>query len=283
MKYRSTHIVIFLMICYWQIASSQFDVNYDPKQQPIDEIQYFKPVEHDLFVGDCMPFSHDGTLYMYWLIDKGHHSALNGYGAHQWVLSTSDDLINWKHYPIALGLDEEWEKSICTGSVIYAEESFYAFFATRSVRDGQRYEEMSFAVSDDGKDFKKLKPNPFFTAPEGYDPGHFRDPKAVEDSDGYHLFISAYQSDPEMIGFGGTLAHLFSDDLRNWEVKAPILTGQRHTPECPDYFIWNERRYYRCINRQSSLHCKSLPRRERKPIVVLCQARYCKLQIYQSI
>ena len=191
MKYFGIHIVIFLMICYWQIASSQFDVNYDPKQQPIDEIQYFKPVEHDLFVGDCMPFSHDGTLYMYWLIDKGHHSALNGYGAHQWVLSTSDNLINWKHYPIALGLDEEWEKSICTGSVIYAEESFYAFFATRSVRNGQRHEEMSFAVSDDGKDFEKLQPNPFFTAPEGYESGHFRDPKAIEDDDGYRLNFSS--------------------------------------------------------------------------------------------
>ena len=70
-------------------AFAQFDINYNPDQQPTNQIQYFKPVEQDLFVGDCMPFSHDGVFYLYWLIDKGHHSALNGYGAHQWVLSTS--------------------------------------------------------------------------------------------------------------------------------------------------------------------------------------------------
>ena len=97
-----------------------FDVNYNPALQPTNQIQYFKPVEKDLFVGDCIPFSYNGTFYLYWLIDKGHHSALNGLGGHQWALSTSKDLINWKHYPIALGIDEEWEKSICTGSLIYA-------------------------------------------------------------------------------------------------------------------------------------------------------------------
>ncbi len=39
-----------------QNAIGQFEVNYNPDQQPTNQIQYFKPVEKDLFVGDCMPF-----------------------------------------------------------------------------------------------------------------------------------------------------------------------------------------------------------------------------------
>jgi len=53
------------------------------------------------------------------------------------------------------------------------------------------------------------------------------------------MFISSYSSDPELQKFGGCLAHLFSTDLKNWELKEPVLTGQTGTPECPDYFFWN--------------------------------------------
>ncbi len=245
-----TTMIFIVAMTLSRLAFGQFPVNYNPDQQPTDQIQYFKPVEEDLFVGDCMPFSHNGVFYLYWLIDKGHHSALEGYGAHQWVLSTSTDIINWKHYDIALGLDEEWEKSICTGSVIHAKDAFYAFFATRSIQlsDGQRpkhkndgkREELSFAVSEDGRSFRKLEPNPFFKAPDGYDPRNFRDPRVFADDEGYHLFISTAQAEPGMQGFGGSLAHLQSSDLRNWEIKEDVLTGQEHVPECPDYFKWGE-------------------------------------------
>jgi beta-fructofuranosidase len=216
-----------------------FTINYNPAIQPPGQMQYFKPVEEDLFAGDCIPFSHNGVFYLYWLIDKGHHSSLNGLGGHQWALSTTTDLINWIHYPVALGIDEEWEKSICTGSVIYANDSFYAFYATRLVKDGRTQEQLSYAMCRDGKKFIKQKPNPFFTAPEGYQPNNFRDPKIISDSKGYHIFISSYLTDPAISQYGGCLAHLFSKDLKNWEVKESILTGQRGTPECSDYFYWN--------------------------------------------
>lgn len=89
-------------------------------------------------------------------------------------------------------------------------------------------------MSNDGTKFIKKKPNPFFTAPKGYNPSQFRDPKIFEDKDGYHMLISSYKTEPEVFQFGGCLAHLFSNDLKNWEVKEPVLTGQRGTPECSD-------------------------------------------------
>ena len=67
-------------------GQAQFAVNYDPDIQPTDNIQYFKPVGGNQFVGDCIPFYKDGTYYLYWLLDEGHHSALNGLGGHQWSM-----------------------------------------------------------------------------------------------------------------------------------------------------------------------------------------------------
>ncbi|MDH4057858.1 MAG: hypothetical protein OEU76_03800, partial [Cyclobacteriaceae bacterium] len=99
---------------------AQFTVGYDPEIQETANMQYFVPKGNDLFVGDCIPFSHDGTYYLYWLLDSAHHSALNRLGGHQWVVSTTKDLKTWKHYPVVLGIDEEWEKSICTGSVVHS-------------------------------------------------------------------------------------------------------------------------------------------------------------------
>ena len=234
------YIVLFMGICLITLkASSQMVLNYDPEKQSTTNIQYFKPVEEDLFVGDCIPFAHDGIFYLYWLIDKGHHTSLNGLGGHQWVLSKSSDLINWKHYPVVLGIDEEWEKSICTGSVIFTKDAFYVFYATRILQDGVRKEQLSYALSNDGTKFIKQKPNPFYTAPGAYNPSQFRDPKIFEHTDGYHMLISSYAKGSGNAENGGCLAHLFSTNLKNWEVKEPVLTGQRGTPECSDYFYWD--------------------------------------------
>ena len=46
--------------------------------------------------------------------------------------------------------------------------------------------------------------------------------------------------EPELDGFGGYLVHLISKDLKDWkEIESP-LTGQVATPECSDYFKWND-------------------------------------------
>jgi beta-fructofuranosidase len=217
-----------------------FNVNYNPAIQPTNQMQYFKPVEDDLFVGDCIPFFHQGTYYLYWLIDKGHHSSLNGLGGHQWVVSTTTDLINWKNYPIVLGIDEDWEKSICTGSVAYYNKKFYAFYATRLInKEGKVNEQLSYAISTDGIHFKKQKPNPFYTYAPGYSQRNFRDPKVTIDSLGYfHLFVSS-ATDSGMRDSKGALVHLVSKDLKQWDIKKPLIINQDDVPECPDYFHWN--------------------------------------------
>lgn len=222
-----------------QRAKSSFQLNYNPDAQPTNAIQYFKP-GGNLFVGDCIPFYHEGTYYLYWLLDSGHHSALNGLGAHQWTLSTSKDLKTWKHHPVVLGIDEEWEKSICTGSVVFHNKKFYAFYATRLITgDGKVNEKLSYAISDDGIHFKKQLPNPFYSFAPGYSKRDFRDPKVVIDSAGvFHLFVSS-SFDSSISDSRGTMVHLTSTDLKSWTVREPLIVNQDDVPECPDYFNWN--------------------------------------------
>ena len=233
-------LVAFMLTCV--NGTAQVVKDYDPSIQRTTHLQYFKPAEKHLFTGDCMPYYHNDTFYLYWLLDEGYHAGLGGLGGHQWALSTSRDLVHWQHYPVALGIDEEWEKSICTGSVIAeGENTFYAFYSTRVKKDGQVHEQLSYAKSEDGgKTFVKQQPNPFYYAPEECISRDFRDPKVFKDKQGtYHLFISGYQKNPPLEGFGGYLVHLISDDLKDWkEVESP-LTGQVATPECSDYFEWN--------------------------------------------
>ena len=237
MTIKATLIVIMLTMAV-SVGSAQLGVQYDPTVQSTTGIQYFKPVGN-LFVGDCIPFFHNNTYYLYWLLDSGHHSALGGLGGHQWALSTSTDLKNWKHFPVVLGIDEAWEKSICTGSVVYFKNKFYAFYATRLLDgDGKVNEQLSYAISDDGIHFNKQNPNPFYTSAPGYNKRNFRDPKvSVDDKGLFHLFVSSAKEESPTHD-NGALVHLTSSDLKTWTVLDPLIYGERDVPECPDYFQW---------------------------------------------
>lgn len=230
---------LLLLVSIGLSAQSQLSVQYDPSKQFTSGMQYFKPVGNNLFVGDCIPFFYKDTYYLYWLIDSAHHAALNGLGGHQWVVSTTKDLKNWTHHPIVIGIDEDWEKSICTGSVVYSNKKFYAFYATRLINNGQVNEQLSYAISKDAINFKKQQPNPFYTSAPGYSKRDFRDPKVFTDATGaFHLFISSKKDSAVLKGKDGCLVHLESKNLKDWDVKAPVLTGQNSVPECPDYFFW---------------------------------------------
>ena len=236
-----THIFIALFVLSSFNLSAQFDIRYDPSIQPAGNIQYFKPAGYQ-FVGDCIPFFHDGTYFLYWLLDEGHHSALDGLGGHQWVVSTTKDLKTWTHHPIVIGIEEDWEKSICTGSVAFHKGKFYAFYATRLITDGNQVnEQLSYAISTDGIHFEKQKPNPFYTSSPGYSKRHFMDPKVIVDKDGtFHLFVTSLVEDYFISEGRGCLVHLTSKDLKKWELQKPLISGQKYEPECPDYFQWND-------------------------------------------
>ncbi len=201
-------------------------------------MQYFKPDGAHLFAADCMPFFHDGIFHLFYLIDEDHHAALGGLGGHQWAHASSADLVHWTHHPLAIAITGAWEGSICTGSVLYARDRYYGFYATR-LRD--RTQHLSLAISRDGVHFEKVAPNPFASPPKGYSAFHYRDPFAFHDSRTgiYHLLVTSGLDPYPVYDRGGCLAHLTSTDLAIWELQPPfLLPGLPDVPECPDYFFW---------------------------------------------
>lgn len=201
-------------------------------------LNYFKP-DDPFFVGDCMPFFHDGVFHLYYLLDENHHQALNGLGGHQWAHASTQDLIYWQHHPLALPITHEFEKSICTGSVFHHAGTFYAFYATR-LADWRQH--LSLAVSPDAIHFQKQSPNPLASPPADYSPLHFRDPRPFQDPETglFHLLVTAMLAEPALSGRGGCLAHLTSPDLQTWTMQEPFLIpGYADAPECPDHFYWN--------------------------------------------
>ncbi len=202
-------------------------------------MQYFRPSGDNLFVGDCMPFYHEGVFHLFYLLDEGHHSALGGLGAHQWAHASTTDLIHWEHHPLAVPITHGHEGSMCTGSVFYHDGVFRAYYATRMVAD--RSEHLSMAASDDGIHFEKTEPNPFASPGPEYTKS-FRDPNVFQDPDTglFHMLVTSALKDYPVQGRGGCLAHLISTDLQSWETAEPfIIPGYLGDPECPDTFHWN--------------------------------------------
>ncbi len=201
-------------------------------------MQYFKPHDPRQFVGDCMPFFHQGVFHLFWLLDENHHHSLGGLGAHQWAHATTTDLVHWEHHPLAIPITAEREGSICTGSVFFHEGLFRAYYATR-MRD--RVEHLSLAVSSDGIRFEKTEPNPFASPGEQYT-GSYRDPHVFRDpaTGLFHLLVTSSLREYPVHGGGGCLAQLISRDLQTWEPVEPFLIpGYPGDPECCDTFGWH--------------------------------------------
>ena len=183
-------------------------------------MQYYRPGGL-FFVGDCMPFFHEGTFHLYYLLDENHHQAKGGLGAHQWAHASTRDLVRWEHHPLAIGITEEREGSICTGSTFFHEGTFYGYYATRML---DRTQHLSLATSSDSIHFEKQPPNPFASPPQGYSPYDYRDPCVFRDEESglFHLLVTASLEPYALQGRGGCLAHLVSPDLAHWELREPF-------------------------------------------------------------
>lgn len=213
----------------------------------LPSMQYFRP--HNQFnVGDTMPFFHGdengGTFHFVYLLDRGHHSARGGLGAHQWAHVTSRDLIHWTGQPLIVPIERDDEGSICTGSMFFHGGTYYAFYATRGF---DRIERLSMSSSDDGVHFVKTEPNPFLAPGEKYVNG-FRDPHVFRDQRTglLHLLVSTMLKE----GKRGCLAHYTSPDLKRWSEAEPFLVEGNEVPECPDYFEFNGWYYLLFSNQQ---------------------------------
>ncbi|MBN2713164.1 MAG: family 43 glycosylhydrolase [Planctomycetes bacterium] len=204
-------------------------------------MQYFRP-GGSFFVGDCMPFYHQGVFHLFYLLDENHHQGSNGLGGHQWAHASTTDLVNWEQHEFAIPLDLEWEASICTGSVLYNNGVYHAFYA---VRKADRTQHICHATSKDCVTFQKKPGNPILSAPEMVGGCDFRDPFVFRDSSGiFHMLITSKLSDYCLHNRGGCLLRYTSEDLETWEgAEVFLIPGGRPgygcIPECPEIFEIN--------------------------------------------
>ena len=212
-----------------------------------DSVQYFTPHGDNAWVGDVVPFSHNGTAHLFYLLDRRHHASKFQTGAHYYGHLSSTDLIEWtEHEPIGR-IENQWE-SCGTGTPFYHNGKYYFAYGLHTDRfipraengtapyiapdqvkpvsfselGGRAPEGMTYAVSDDCIHFEKsfkithFSENPsVYTMPDGslkmYADGIWR----ADQVDGIWTCLS---SDFPPFGKAATM---------------------RNTLECPSFFEWN--------------------------------------------
>ena len=197
-------------------------------------------------IGDCMPFSDDsgGDFHLFYLYDRHHHASKWKLGAHTWAHVSTRDLKTWEEYPKALDITEEWEGSICTGSVFASEENgrpvYYAWYAVRTLSRVPR--PITYAKSYDLIHFEKSGES--FFLPDVYDKFSARDPLVFYAKGKYHILVTTSRTSDG----SGCLAHLSNEALSaaGWTDEGPIMAWAdlvgiddptaKEQPECPDCF-----------------------------------------------
>jgi beta-fructofuranosidase len=199
-------------------------------------LQYWVPRGHNTFVGDTMPFFHEGTLHLYYLLDRRRHLSKWGMGAHQFAHASSEDLVHWKHHPLALPITEPWECSLGTGCHVERDGTIYQYYIHHGKRGfftdaPVRGETILVSTSTDGVHFAKDH-RPLVSM----DYREFNDvnPDVFPDasSGGYWLSISGWKV-------------FESNDLARWK-ETTRLRCPEDVPRgiCCSIFSWNGWSYF---------------------------------------
>ena len=192
-----------------------------------------------VYVGDCMPFVHDGRYHVLYLKDRRRHHSKWGLGAHQWAHISTGDGVTWQQHPMAVEITDPMEGSICTGSWARIGGTQYLYYTVR--RSDGSAAPIRRSVSRDGYHFTKDEAFAF-TLSDRYDGPSARDPKVFPGPEGeLHMILTTTRKDSGR----GCLAHLVSRDGECWREEAePMYTSPNaEQPECPDYVAFAGRYY----------------------------------------
>lgn len=161
------------------------------------------------------------------------------FGTQQWGHAISQDLVHWKHLPVALSpTPGTVDADGCWSGVIVdsAGTPTLIYTGIQHVGNSERIERPCLAVShDDLVTWQKHDDNPIIVPPSDLDLTGFRDHCIWQtDRTWYQIIGSGIE------GVGGTALLYRSIDLIDWEYLCPIYTGSvaetGHMWECPDLF-----------------------------------------------
>ncbi|RSX53532.1 sucrose-6-phosphate hydrolase [Bifidobacterium goeldii] len=164
-----------------------------------------------------------------------------------WGHAVSDDLLHWKHLPIALAPSESYDNhpqgGCFSGSAIEKDGRLYLMY-TGTANNGNGFEQtQNIAYSDDGINFIKYEGNPVIEPPEGVPHDFFRDPKVWEHDGQYYVVIGSQKD-------GRAQALLYrSEDLLHWEFVNVLFESRGEWGfmwECPDFFPLADKWVFLC-------------------------------------
>lgn len=199
------------------------------------------------YVADIIPYSDGEKVYLYYLHD--YRDIKNAGEGTPWYLLTTTDFVHFKEHgeAIARGNQDDQDLYIFTGSVIYANGLFHAFYTGHNPHfQGKKpVQVIMHATSQDGIHYQKVDGEKFF-APSQYSSDDWRDPFVFYDADAkmYKMLLAARHKTSKTRG--GLTVQAISKDLKQWEVEKEFYAPDLYfTHECPDLFQIGE--YYYLI------------------------------------
>jgi len=197
------------------------------------------------WVGDVIPYAADDQVWLYFLHDRRDPSRPGT----SWDLYTTTDFAAFDYAGIVLphGTVDDQDLNAYTGSVVEHDGLVHVFYtgqnpAILAPGNDVPAQVVMHATSADGRTGWTRHPEHTFGAPDGYEPGDWRDPFVFRpDPDGpWHMLVAGrLDAGPERRR--GVIADLVSDDLATWKAADPFWAPQRYlVHECPEVFRLGE-------------------------------------------
>lgn len=147
------------------------------------------------------------------------------WGRMHWGHAVSDDLLTWRHLPIALSPAADGPDAFgCWSGCIVDRGREAILFYTGARLDGELRRQsvcQAWSVDPDRIAWSKDELGPVIgAAPPGIEPDLFRDPFVWRTGDGWSMLVGAGTDSGE-----GTVLRYRSTDLRRWEYVGPILSA----------------------------------------------------------
>ncbi|MBC7287101.1 MAG: family 43 glycosylhydrolase [Armatimonadetes bacterium] len=192
----------------------------------------------EAYIGDMIPFYHDGRYHIFYLRRQGDRPYV-------WGHIVSSDMRTWEEWPDVVHPGDERDpdgRGCWTGSVVHHAGTFYCFYTgwnPSAPHMGRYPQTICLAVSRDLREWEKIDDNPILWPNERYyEPNDWRDPYVFyNEAAGEWWMIICARDKTAPRPRAGALALAVSPNLRDWEVREPLWSGGVcWAPECPDIF-----------------------------------------------
>lgn len=205
------------------------------------------------FVGDVIPFEHDGSAWLFYLLDERPDvPPLERATGMPWGAVTTTDFVEFEDRGVVLpsGGPDASDFDCYTGSVVQDDTgTLHLFYTghnpriTTTTDDGVKDAQVVCHATSAG-DLTEWTKHPAwdFPALAGYSPEDWRDPFVFRPAaDGAWQMLLATRRRTEPYRRSGLVARLESDDLVTWRDTEPLWEPHRFiTQECPDVFQWGD-------------------------------------------